>query len=332
MTTGRDLLRLDGVSVCYSQNGRTFEGLTDLSLALKPGEILGVAGESGSGKSSMAWAISRLLPANANYTKGAILFGGEDLLRVSEARMRELRGGRIGMVFQDARRSLNPTMTIGAQMVLALRAHNRDESWRRLRKIATDALGAVGISDPDLRMDQYPHEFSGGMLQRAMVGLAIALKPALLIADEPTSALDPTMETQVISLLARLREECGTSIILISHELGVVASICDRVTVLYAGQVAENADVFELFANPRHPYTRALLAAIPTIGRTGRLKDIPGSPPNASEMPVGCRFANRCEFCMPICLERPPPIFSDGGHVARCVLAKPTTQPSLVHE
>ena len=320
------LLRVEGLSVAYQVRGRVLHGLDDVSMEVYPGEILGVVGESGCGKTTLSVSIMRLLPANADVTAGRVLFKDRDLTRLSREEIRQLRGPEISMVFQDPLTSLNPTFSIGQQMRDAQRAHLREPRAVELERAAA-ALQSVGIPDARLRLRSYPHEFSGGMRQRAMIAMAVLLEPALIIADEPTSALDVTLQAEILELLDALRKSHGTSIVFVSHDLGVVNQICDRVAVMYAGRVVETGSVESLFACPLHPYTRALLGAVPSRRHRGRpLESIPGRVPSLSELPVGCKFAARCGYTEDICTQREPALLhpSDAGDDVRCHVYDPS--------
>jgi peptide/nickel transport system ATP-binding protein len=317
------LLRVEDLEVCYHVRDGSLEALSDVTFDVQPGEILGVVGESGCGKSTLSSALLRLLPPNGEITSGRILLHGRDLLGLSGEKMRQLRGSELVMIFQDPLTSLNPTFTIGTQMIDVQRAHmprgaaNADA----LRQRAMEALEQVGIPDVADCIDDYPHQFSGGMRQRIMIATALLLQPSLLIADEPTSALDVTLEAQILELLKRLRTTHGTAILFVSHDLGVIAQICDRVIVMYAGRAVEQADVASIFEHPRHPYTKALLAAIPSHRRRGDpLATIPGRVPSLSALPPGCKFVERCPHARTVCREHEPELKPvDGGEV-RCFI------------
>ena len=315
------LLRVEGLSAAYRVSGPELPVLRDITFSVNPGEIVGIVGESGCGKSTLSLALLRLLPPNGRITSGSVILGGRDLQRLSSEEMRQARGRDIAMIFQDPVTSLNPTFTIGSQMVDAQRAHLRGTERRasEFQEIASETLTQVGIPDAANRLHDYPHQFSGGQRQRIMIATALLLEPGLLIADEPTSSLDVTLEAQILELLRQLRQDRGTAILLVTHDLGVVAETCDRVIVMYAGRIVEEADVSTLFREPKHPYTRALLAAMPVRGqRVGRLEIIPGQVPNPAAMPAGCSFADRCRFRAAICREEEPELLTrDGGRV-RC--------------
>jgi oligopeptide/dipeptide ABC transporter ATP-binding protein len=322
------LLRVEELEVCYHIRDGSLLALSDVSFEVQPGEIVGVVGESGCGKSTLSSALLRLLPPNGEITSGRILLNGRDLLGLSAEEMRQLRGSEVVMIFQDPLTSLNPTFTIGTQMLDVQRAHmprgrtNADA----LRRRAMEMLEQVGIPDVSDRIGDYPHQFSGGMRQRIMIATALMLEPALLIADEPTSALDVTLEAQILELLRRLRTTFGTAILFVSHDLGVIAQICDRVVVMYAGRVVEQADAVSIFEHPRHPYTQALLAAIPSHRRRGDpLATIPGRVPSLSALPPGCKFVERCPHARTVCQEHEPELKrSDGGEV-RCFIYDPSS-------
>ncbi len=267
-----------------------------VSFDVHPRETLGIVGESGCGKTVTSLSILGLLPRPpARIEKGSsIVFGGQELVGASEGRMRALRGNEISMIFQEPMSSLNPVYTVGNQISEALRLH-RDMDRKAARAEAVRLLAEVGIPEPDRRVDEYPHQLSGGMRQRVMIAMALSCEPKLLIADEPTTALDVTIQAQILELLAGLRASHGMAVLLITHDLGVVAEVCDRVVVMYAGQVVETGTVHEIFQNPRHPYTRGLLDSLPSVDNPGqRLRSIPGTVPNPIRWPDGCRFRERC--------------------------------------
>jgi oligopeptide/dipeptide ABC transporter ATP-binding protein len=322
------LLEVEGLEVRYHVQSGALTALSDVSFRVAPGEILGVVGESGCGKSTLSSALLRLLPPNGEITAGSIHLKGRDLLQLSAEEMRRLRGSELVMIFQDPLTSLNPTFTIETQMIDVQRAHQAraGSGGEALRLRAIELLEQVGIPDVTERLGDYPHQFSGGMRQRIMIATALMLEPALLIADEPTSALDVTLEAQIVELLRRLRETHGTAIIFISHDLGVVSQICDRVVVMYAGRAVEEGDVVSIFERPRHPYTQALLAAIPSHRRRGEpLATIPGRVPSLSALPPGCKFATRCPHVRTTCNEHEPELKpADGGQV-RCFIYDPAS-------
>jgi len=320
------LLEVEGLEVAYHVRSGTLPALHDLTFDVRPGEIVGVVGESGCGKSTLSSALLRLLPANGEITGGRVRFKGRELLALSAEEMRRLRGSELAMIFQDPLTSLNPTFTVGTQMLDVQLAHRRRGERGELRRRAAEMLGQVGIPDVAERLDDYPHQFSGGMRQRIMIGMALLLEPALLIADEPTSALDVTLEAQILELVRRLREEHGTAILFISHDLGVIAQICDRVVVMYAGRAVEEGDVISIFERPLHPYTQALLAAIPSHRRRGELlASIPGRVPALSALPAGCKFADRCPHVQDVCLAREPRYAPVDERRSRCTISDPAS-------
>jgi len=296
----------------------------EVSLSLNAGETLGIVGESGSGKSTLALTMLRVLPPAAHIVGGRILFEGEDLVAKSDADMREIRGKRIAMILQDPMASLNPLFTIGNQVAEPIQIHEktpRSASWTRAREL----LKAVRIPSPETRVRQYPHEMSGGMRQRIVGAIGISCQPRLLIADEPTTSLDLTIQAQYLGLLKDLQQQHRLAMIFVTHNLGIVAKICDRVAVMYAGRIVEIGPVRRIFTQPAHPYTRALIESIPRFGaRRGRLTAIEGQPPDLAELPPGCSFAPRCPAVMPRCrVEEPPALALGADHLARCWLHAP---------
>jgi len=312
------------LSVSYRTPQGSVHALRNVDIAAEPGEVIGIVGESGCGKSTLVTALANLLPANA-HVEGSILYNDVDLVRLDAHRRRMLRGDEIALVSQDPMTAFNPVLTIGDQLV-DFQHHRRDLS--RLQKADRIAamLERVGISDAPRRMASYPHELSGGMRQRVAIAAALLADPGLLIADEPTTALDVTMEAQIIHLLRELRREFNGIIIVVSHHLGVIAELCDRVYVMYAGEVVEDGDVDAIFHDARHPYTRALLACDPARfhDRLDRLPTIPGTLPNLTAPPAGCVFASRCETAFAPCLTIPPAAVSlSASHRARCHAVQP---------
>ena len=292
--------------------------VSNVDLAVGPGEILGLVGESGSGKSLSMLSVMGLLPRGL-HASGSIRFAGEEILGLSERRLRRLRGSRIAMIFQDPMTALNPVLTVGDQITEVIALHNPRLSRRALKTRAIELMELVAIPAAADRFSQYPHEFSGGMRQRIVIAIAIANDPDLLIADEPTTALDVTIQAQIVEILARLRREKGIAIVLITHDLGLVASLADRVTILYAGRVVERGPIDTVFGRPRHPYTAGLIAAVPSIDReVARLHAIPGSPPSIAARPSGCQFHPRCGFARPVCAERDPDVQWFGEGMAAC--------------
>jgi oligopeptide/dipeptide ABC transporter ATP-binding protein len=279
--------------------------LDGIDFQVEDGEILGIVGESGSGKTMTALSVTGLLPPAAKILGGEVLFRGSNLLALSRRQMNRVRGEQISMIFQSPRGSLNPLYRVEVTLEQVLRTH-RNLRGERARRVALDLLEDVGLPDPPRVMRQYPHQLSGGMCQRVMIAYALASNPNLLIADEPTTALDVTVQLQIIELLSRLREEHGLTLILITHNLSVIAELCDRVTVMYLGKIVEEGPVLEIFDRPRHPYTVGLLASRPTVHVEGTLATIPGQVPDLRERPAGCPFHPRCSFAKDVCSEQPP--------------------------
>jgi oligopeptide/dipeptide ABC transporter ATP-binding protein len=327
--TNRPLLEIDNLSTHYisQQGSRVVRAVDDVSLRINAGETLGIVGESGSGKSTLALSILRVLPTAAHIVGGSMLFEGEDLVRKSDAEMRQVRGKRIAMILQDPMASLNPLFSIGDQVAEPMRVHEgagRAPAWRR----AIELLKSVRIPAPEARVRQYPHEMSGGMRQRIVGAIGISCEPRLLIADEPTTSLDLTIQAQYLSLLRELQRRYGLALIFITHNLGIVARMCDQLAVMYAGRVVEYGPVSRVFNAPAHPYTEALLNAIPRMsdGRQ-RLTAIEGQPPDLSALPHGCAFAPRCPAAFDRCHHEAPPEFNlSDGRTARCWLASATVQ------
>jgi peptide/nickel transport system ATP-binding protein len=317
------LIEIENLKVVFrGDRGRTTHAVETVSFNLARGATLGLVGESGCGKSVTALAIMGLLSKESADVSGRVRFEGSNLLDLTDAAMRDLRGDRLAMIFQEPMTSLNPSYTIGEQIIETLVRH-RGFTRTQARSRAIELLRDVRIPSPEQRVDEYPHKLSGGMRQRAMVAIALACDPHLLIADEPTTALDVTIQAQVLDLMRSLKEKTNAAIVLISHDLGVVAEICDEVAVMYAGEIVEHAPVDVLFNSPQHPYTIGLLASIPRLDRrVETLATIEGSLPDMSALPQGCRFAPRCPFRSEICVSRPPPIVDVGPkHWSRCVKA-----------
>jgi oligopeptide/dipeptide ABC transporter ATP-binding protein len=313
------LLEIDQLGVAFRSESGPREALSGVSFGIQPGEILGVVGESGSGKSVTALAIMRLLGEQGMVTQGKIRLEGEDLLALDEDRMRATRGRRIAMIFQEPMTSLNPLLTVGFQIEEVLRAHF-PMTGAQARARGIKLLEDVGIPNPEIRYDEHPFRLSGGMRQRVMIAMAIACEPKLLIADEPTTALDVTIQAQILELMRRLRRERGSAILLITHDMGVIARMAERVVVMYAGQVVEIAAARELFSRPAHPYARLLLAAMPTAKRkAARLPVIAGQMPAPGSVTQGCRFRARCPDAIARCGEQAPELAPlPGGRAARC--------------
>jgi peptide/nickel transport system ATP-binding protein len=314
------LLEADQLSVWFDTPRGQLRAVDGVSFALQRGETLGVVGESGSGKSVMVRAIMNILPSNAVRPPGQSLrLAGRDILSLTPAERKKVLGTEIAMVFQDPMTSLNPVRRIGIQLTESMR-HHLDLGKADATKRAVDLLGLVGIPEPTRRLRQYPHQLSGGMRQRVTIAIALACNPTLLVADEPTTALDVTVQKQILDLLDRLQAELGMSMILITHDLGVVAGRANRTAVMYAGKIVEIAETVELFDNTRHPYSRALLDSIPRVERPShqKLDAIAGRPPDMVDPPRGCAFAPRCAYAQPKCIEEEPELSGDGGHQWRC--------------
>ena len=322
------LLEVRDLSVHFTTEDGVVRAVDGVSHTLMPGEALGIVGESGSGKSVTMLTVMGLTRAPNADIQGEILFEGEDLLHMPGDRLRRVRGNEIAMIFQDPLSSLHPFYKVGRQLIEAIRTH-RDVPKAAARDRAVDLLDLVGIPEPHRRVDAYPHEFSGGKRQRAMIAMALANEPKLLIADEPTTALDVTVQAQILDLIARLRRELGMAVVLITHDLGVVAEVTDHITVMYAGQVVESASKDEIFAGPQHPYTWGLLRSIPRLDRDRgeALVPISGRPPSLISPPSGCRFHPRCPYVLPA-HRRVEPALEDaggnGGHQVRCLLTEAT--------
>lgn len=318
------LIEVKNLKTVFFTNSGLFKAVDDLSFSVKRGETLAIVGESGCGKSVTALSLMRLVPdPPGRIVGGSVSLEGTDLLALDEAEMRKIRGNRISMIFQEPMTSLNPVMRIGDQIVEAVRLH-RNLSAKQAGDIAIEMLRLVRIPEPARRAREYPHQLSGGMRQRAMIAMALACRPALLIADEPTTALDVTIQAQILALILDLQKELGTGLVLITHDLGVVAQTAQRVIVMYAGRKVEEASVEALFAAPKHPYTRGLMASIPAVPSPGvvapeRLNEIPGTVPSLVRLPKGCAFAPRCPLAVKRCEAEYPPLADwGGGHLAAC--------------
>lgn len=316
----KNLLEIKNLTSAFLFDGKPVPVIFDVSYSMKYGEVLGIVGESGSGKSVTAKNVMRLLPSPpASVLGGEIYLDGESILDKTEKQMRSIRGNKVSMIFQEPMTSLNPVYTCGDQIIEAIIYHqkvSKKEAWSR----AVEMLDLVGIPMPEQRMKAYPFELSGGMRQRVMIAIALCCNPKLLIADEPTTALDPTIQAQIIQLLKQIRERLGMGIMYITHDLSVVAQICDRVVVMYAGMVQEIADVHTLFHDPLHPYTLGLMQAMPKMGQDNkRLYNIPGMVPHITKMPEGCHFAPRCPYATEQCAASCPGLTDAGnGHMVRC--------------
>ena len=319
---GEYLLEVQDLKTYFKVKAGRVRAVDGVSFAVKSGEKLGLVGESGCGKSVTALSIMRLVQQPpGEYAGGSILFQDEDLLELPESGMRKIRGGQIGMIFQDPMTCLNPTMTVGKQIAEGLQIHLKLSSDQALKR-AVSLLEQVGIPDAATRASAYPHQFSGGMRQRVVIAIALACNPKLLVADEPTTALDVTVQAQILELIGGVCDEFGTAVILITHDLGVVAGMTDRVVVMYAGKVVETAPTDELFVNPRHPYTLGLLSSVPRLDeqRTSELRTIEGAPPDLLQPPPGCPFMPRCAFARAICRTMPPldPVAGNAAHRKAC--------------
>ena len=312
---GKKLLEVKDLSVSFNTYAGEVQALRGISFSVDRGETLAIVGESGSGKSVTVQTVMKLIPMPPGEIKGGeILFQREDLIKVSDERMRELRGGKIGMIFQDPMTSLNPTIKVGNQIMEGILIHKK-VTKEEAKKQAIEMLRKVGIPKPEERFNQYPHEFSGGMRQRAVIAIALSCEPELLICDEPTTALDVTIQAQILDLINSLKKELNIGVILITHDLGVVAETADRVIVMYAGEKLEEAPVRELFKHPKHPYTWGLLKSLPRLDMSSgeKLESIPGTPPDLLKPPIGDPFAPRSEYAMKIDYEKKPPMIDLGN-------------------
>jgi oligopeptide/dipeptide ABC transporter ATP-binding protein len=317
------LLKIENLKTYFYVKGRVAKAVDDVSLAIAPGETLGLVGESGCGKSVTAHSIIQLIPdPPGKIVDGRIWFDDQDLLRLSEAEMRKIRGNRISMIFQEPMTSLNPVFSVGDQVGEVLRLHQR-LSRQKTRSRVLDIFKQVGIPAPESRLDDYPHQMSGGMRQRVMIAMALACNPRLMIADEPTTALDVTIQAQILDLMNKLKADTGASILFITHDLGVIAEMAQHVAVMYAGRMVEYTDVKALFATPKHPYTVGLLESIPVLGQKtaeGRLSTIRGVVPSLFDLPKGCLFSDRCPDVFDDCRQIEPEMYTVGpNHIARCL-------------
>jgi oligopeptide/dipeptide ABC transporter ATP-binding protein len=316
------LLEVTDLRVTFSSADGLVQAVRGVSFTVEAGETLGIVGESGSGKTVLTQTLLRLTPGG-NIT-GKAMFGGADLLGMRDDQIRRVRGAEISVIFQDPLTSLHPLYKVGWQIAEMIRAHDKSVSKKQARERAVELLARVGIPQPRQRVDDYPHQFSGGMRQRAMIAMALSLSPQLIIADEPTTALDATVQAQILDLLLDLQRESGTALIMITHDLGVVADIADEVMVMYAGRAAEKATKHDIFYEPHHPYTKGLLESIPnSTAAVGRLKPIAGQPPSLINLPTGCKFHPRCAYVMDRCLTEEPSLVNVGhetGHLSACWL------------
>ncbi len=322
---GSPLLEVRGLRTHFHTQDGVVKAVDGVDFRVNRGEVLGLVGESGCGKSVTSLSIMKLVPRPGRVEAGEVLFDGQNVLDMSRDELEALRGERISMIFQQPQSSLNPVYQVGAQISEVYKIH-RELKRKVGSEKAVEALREVGIPDPERRSKAYPHEMSGGMAQRVMIAMALALEPQLLIADEPTTALDVTIQAQILDLIRGLQRDAGTAVILITHDLGIVAEMADRVAVMYAGEIVEEADVATLFTDPKHPYTRGLIGSVPVLGQvTGELAVIPGTVPSLIDLPTGCRFAPRCtarvENNLEICTRQEPDLLDVGDeHVARCWL------------
>jgi oligopeptide/dipeptide ABC transporter ATP-binding protein len=327
LSDSNTILSVNNLAVGFKTESGILRAVDGISFSLKNGATLGIVGESGCGKSVTALSIMRLLPKpSAQYLGGEIIFNGSDILRLPPDRLHQIRGNRISMIFQEPMTALNPVQTIGKQLSEVYDLHRPEIGKPGIIKASADMLNKVGIADPERTLKAFPHQTSGGMRQRVMIAMALATKPDILIADEPTTALDVTIQAQIISLIQALQKESGMSVIFITHDLGVIAEICDDVVVMYAGKIVESAAVKELFKNPKHPYTQGLLESIPRLENEpkSRLNSIKGMVPGLDSLPKGCRFENRCPYAMDICRTVHPPITKVGDeHFVSCYLYEP---------
>jgi oligopeptide/dipeptide ABC transporter ATP-binding protein len=321
------LLAVKGLKTYFYTEDGVVQAVNGVDFVIQSGEVMGLVGESGSGKSVTSLSIMRLLGSSGRIVAGEILLEGMDLVKLPESEMVQMRGDEISMIFQQPASCLNPVFRIGDQVAETIMVHqelSRPHAWNQ----AVELLRRVGIPDADRRATAYPHEISGGQAQRVMIAMALSCLPKLLIADEPTTALDVTIQAQILDLMRKLRQETGTAILLITHDMGIIAEMCDSVAVMYAGQIVEYTDVITLFDQPQHPYTEGLLAAIPVLGSVREtLAVIPGSVPNLIDLPPGCKFAARCPYAKEFCVEHEPELFDlKPGHKVRCHMRHPATQ------
>lgn len=316
----KELLRIENLEIRYETDDGVVKALNDVSLYVNEGETLGLVGETGAGKTTLAKGILRLIQTPPGHIVGGkVFYDGKDVLSMTEQEMHQIRGNAISMVFQDPMTSLNPVMTVGEQIEEVIAVHNPDIGKEEIRARAIAMLGRVGISAD--RIDEYPHQFSGGMKQRVIIAIALACNPKLLLADEPTTALDVTIQAQVLEMIRKLKNEMNTAMILISHDLGVVAQTCDRVAIIYAGRIVETGNLYDIFKNPQHPYTVGLLDSIPSLTKeTKRLNPIKGLMPDPTNLPSGCPFAPRCNYASSECSAAVPELEESGSrHFVRCI-------------
>jgi peptide/nickel transport system ATP-binding protein len=324
------LLEVENLSIYFGKGPRATQVTKDVSFTMQPGERIGIVGESGCGKTVTGLSLLGLLPKALSHCTGRIMFDGTDLSKAPDAHLRKVRGRQIGMIFQEPMSALDPVFTIGSQIGEALRTHFGIGA-REARERAIEVLDRVGIPLPARRHDEYPHQLSGGMRQRAMIAIALSCQPKLLIADEPTTALDVTIQAQIIDILLRLSEETGTALLFITHDLGVVAETCQRIITMYAGEVVEDAKTDDALLRPRHPYTSGLIRSLPSLSaRKAKLPAIPGRVPSAFEMPEGCRFAERCPHALEVCRLPQAIIPVEPNHLARCCRTSELDLPGVL--
>lgn len=325
-----DLLSIEDLSIVYEADGEVTHAVSGLNFTLKKGETLGLIGETGAGKTTTALGIMQLVPnPPGRIINGKVVYEGEDLLEKSEEQMRKIRGNKISMIFQDPMTSLNPVMTVGDQIAEVILIHEDVNKEQSIVK-AKEMLEMVGI--PGERFGEYPHQFSGGMKQRVVIAIALACNPDLLIADEPTTALDVTIQAQVLDLMKELKDKYDTSMILITHDLGVVAQVCDKVAIMYAGEVVESGDIRDVYNHTQHPYTKGLFGSIPDLNSTSdRLKPIKGLMPDPTNLPRGCKFHPRCPDAAPACSQvRPEPVITESGHFVSCLMCQEMSESELI--
>jgi oligopeptide transport system ATP-binding protein len=313
------LLQVKNLHTSFFTDAGEVKAVNGISYNLDAGKVLGIVGESGSGKSVSAYSVLRILTDTGRVTEGEVLFRGENILKYTPQQMQKFRGSRISIIFQDPMTCLNPTFSIGAQLREAIKIHT-DRNREEIQARALEMLQLVGVNEPEKRLKQYPHELSGGMRQRVMIAMALACEPDILIADEPTTALDVTIQAQILELMQSLQHKLGMAIIMITHDLGVIADMCDEIIVMYGGKVCERGTADEIFYNPRHEYTKGLIRSMPRISeKHERLVPISGSPVDLLNLPKGCAFAARCDRAMKICLEQPPEeVEVNDQHIAAC--------------
>ena len=316
-----NILSVQNLHTSFHTDKGEVKAVNGVTFNLEKGKILGIVGESGSGKSVTAYSIMRILEKNGRITEGKILYKGQDIATFSEKQMREFRGKCCSIIFQDPMTSLNPVFTVGNQLREAIELHT-DRKGKEAEARAIEMLTLVGVNEPEKRVKQYPYELSGGMRQRVMIAMALACEPDILIADEPTTALDVTIQAQILELMQSLQKKLGMAIIMVTHDLGVIADMCDEIIVMYGGRVCERGTAEDIFYRPHHEYTKGLLRSIPNVDRIGeKLIPIPGTPINLLNMPKGCAFCPRCEEAMKICIEeQPPEMQMPDGHFASCWL------------